>query len=44
MMPRLMVTDSYRDRLVTYYDHDGEVTTDVVEQFARQELKQGEGG
>ena len=37
-MPRLMVTDGYRDRLVTTYDYDGVFTTEVVNEFAKKQL------
>jgi len=37
-MSRLMVTDGYRDRLVTTYDYDGVFTTEVVNEFAKKQL------
>ena len=37
-MSRLMVTDGYRDRLITTYDYDGVFTTEVVKEFAKKQF------
>ncbi len=37
-MPRLMVTDCYRDRLITYKDFENHISTADVERFAREVL------
>lgn len=37
-MPRLMVTDCYRDRLIRYQDFEENITTADVEKFTREVL------
>ena len=37
-MPRLMVTDSYHDRLITYHDFEDPINTELVEKFVRETL------
>ena len=37
-MPRLMVTDCYRDRLIKFQDFEENITTADVEQYTREVL------
>ena len=37
-MPRLMVTDCYRDRLIKFQDFDDQITNADVEQYTREVL------